>query len=55
MHFIKTILKKTLVKFVISIWDEEKYIAILQNKELQVNCENNCFLYRVEMGKMTKT
>ena len=33
----------------------KKNITILQNKELHVNCEDNCFLYPVEKGKMTKT
>ena len=39
----------------VSTWGEEKYVTILQNKELRVNCEETCFLYRVEKGKMTKT
>ena len=48
-------LKKALVKFITSTWGEEKYVTILQNKELRLNCEHTCFLYRVEKGKMTKT
>ena len=48
-------LKKALVKFITSTWSEEKYVTILQNKELHLNCEYTCFLYRVEKGKMTKT
>ena len=48
-------LKKALVKFITSTWGEEKDVTILQNKELRLNCEYTCFLYRVEKGKMTKT
>ena len=47
-------LKKALVKFITSTWGEEKDATILQNKELRLNCEYTCFLYRVEKGKMTK-
>ena len=39
--------KKALVKFIFSIWGDEKYATILQ-KELRVNCKEICFLYRVE-------
>ena len=45
--------KKTLVKFTI-LPGVKKNITILQNKELHVNCEDNCFLYPDEKGKMTK-
>ena len=48
-------LKKALAKFITSTWGEEKYVTILQNKELCLNCEYTYFLYRVEKGKMTKT
>ena len=48
-------LKKALAKFITSTWGEEKYVTILENKELRLNCEYTCFLYRVEKGKMTKT
>ena len=51
----KNYFKKALVKFVTSTWGEEKYVTILQNKELRVTCEDICFLYREEKGKMTKT
>ena len=30
-------LKKALVKFITSTWGEEKYVTILQNKELRLN------------------
>ena len=52
MHFITTTLKKLLST---STWREEKYVTILQIKKLRVNCEDACFLYRVEKGEMTKT
>ena len=45
--------KKALVKFRTSILGEEKYVTIFQNKELHVNCEDTCFLYCEEKGKMT--
>ena len=28
---------------------------MLQSKELRINCENICFQYCLEKGKMTKT
>ena len=40
--------KKTLLKLVTSTWGEEKYVTILQHKELRVNCEDTCFLHCVE-------
>ena len=45
--------KKALVKYRTSILGEEKYVTIFQNKELHVNCEDTCFLYCEEKGKMT--
>ena len=47
--------KDALVNFVTSTWSEEKYVTMLQSKELRVKCEYICFLYRIEKGKMTKT
>ena len=47
--------KDALVNFVTSTWSEEKYVTMLQRKELRVNCEYICFLYRIEKGKVTKT
>ena len=46
MHFVTTTYKKALVKFIFSLWDEEKYVIILQ-KELRVNCKGICFLYGI--------
>ena len=43
--------EKALVKFIISTWGEEKYVTILQNKELHVNCEDTCFLYRNDKNR----
>lgn len=51
----KNQLKKSLVKYITSAWDEEKYVVVLRNKELRNSCEYVCFHYSVDKSKTTKT
>ena len=52
MHFITTILQKLLSN--LSLEPRVKKIYDYIQKEIHVNCEYMCFLYRVEKGKVTK-